>query len=173
MKTINNIAVFNPETEEYTYDIPKGYTAEIKDGKVIVRAKEPEMTEFERGIRKFVCDIVSLPRDLDGMYMTSDLVDTIERHKEKLLSLAKKELCKGCSKHLDGYCLGREDTLREMKDFVESHFTSKKAREDVMIAPNTNSGTSDLVAHGNVANKYGEDSPYIVADGKLENNEAI
>ena len=34
-------------------------------------------------------------------------------------------------KHLEGYIKGREDTLREMKDFIESHF-------------NTQSGTSAL-----------------------------
>ena len=30
---------------------------------------------------------------------------------------------------MHGYCMGREDTLREMKDFVESHFNTKKALE--------------------------------------------
>ena len=29
-------------------------------------------------------------------------------------------------KHLEGYINGREDTLREMKDFIESHFNTKK-----------------------------------------------
>ena len=39
----------------------------------------------------------------------------------------KDELAK---KHLDGYCMGREDTMREMKDFLESHFNTKKAKEE-------------------------------------------
>lgn len=32
-------------------------------------------------------------------------------------------------RHLEGYIMGREDTMREMKDFIESHFNTNKARE--------------------------------------------
>ena len=38
-------------------------------------------------------------------------------------------------RHLEGYIMGREDTMREMKDFIESHFS-------------TQSGTSTLKAEG-------------------------
>lgn len=53
----------------------------------------------------------------------ADLERTFECNPDKLPGWLKDELAK---KHLDGYCMGREDTLREMKDFVESHFTHKK-----------------------------------------------
>ena len=103
----------------------------------------------------------------------------------ELLVLAKKELLKDdelAKKHLDGYCLGREDTLRDLKDFVESQFHGKKAKEfdtpainiptweppcyrggpctnpmkdcincprsNVVISPNTASGTSTSKADG-------------------------
>ena len=78
-------------------------------------------------------------------------------------------------KHLDGYIMGREYTLREMKDFIESHFNCDKAREgtyykdyernpepiptgipyqspqcgtNATIVPNINSGTLTLKADG-------------------------
>ena len=105
----------------------------------------------------------------------ADLERTFSCNPDNLPKWLKEELAK---KHLDGYCMGREDTLREIKDFVESHFNPKKAKEgenltgvyykdyvgnpdpvptgvaykspqcctDVMITPNTNSGTSTLKA---------------------------
>ena len=55
-------------------------------------------------------------------------------------------------KHLEGYCMGREDTLREMKDFVESHFTHREYKSPecgtCASAWNTSSGTSTLKAEG-------------------------
>lgn len=62
----------------------------------------------------------------------ADLERTFECNPDKLPIWLKDELTK---KHLDGYCMGREDTMREMKDFIESHF-------------NTQSGTSTLKAKG-------------------------
>ena len=56
----------------------------------------------------------------------ADLERTFECNPDKLPGWLKDELAK---KHLDGYCMGREDTLREMSDFMESHFDTKKAKE--------------------------------------------
>lgn len=56
----------------------------------------------------------------------ADLERTFECNPDKLPLWIKNELAK---KHLDGYIMGREDTMREMRDFLESHF-------------NTQSGTS-------------------------------
>lgn len=84
---------------------------------------------------------------------------------DKLPKWLKNELGK---KHLDGYCMGREDTLREMKDFVESHFNTKKAKEGedltdlyykeyernpkpIPVGYSTNSGTSTAAMHGNTS----------------------
>ena len=73
----------------------------IKDGYII------EKKAFHDAVEKV---------DPEVMKEVSDNVD-------KENELAKK--------HLEGYINGREDTLREMKDFIESHF-------------NTQSGTSAL-----------------------------
>lgn len=88
--------------------------------------------------------------------------------------LKDNELAK---KHLEGYIMGRNDALHEMSDFIESHFNGEKAKEgtyykdykrnpepvptgigvvykspnnwnDVMVAPNINSGTSTAKVEG-------------------------
>lgn len=99
----------------------------------------------------------------------ADLERTFECNPDKLPIWLKNELTK---RHLEGYCMGRGDTLREMSDFIESHFNGKNAKDetyhknnpepvpngiiykapnnwnDVMVAPNINSGTSTLKAEG-------------------------
>ena len=60
----------------------------------------------------------------------ADLERTFECNPEKLPLWLKNELGK---KHLEGYIKGRNDALREMSDFMESHF-------------NMQSGTSTLKA---------------------------
>lgn len=62
----------------------------------------------------------------------ADLERTFSCNPDKLSIWLKNELAK---KHLDGYDMGREDTMREMEDFIESHF-------------NTQSGTATLKAEG-------------------------
>lgn len=54
-------------------------------------------------------------------------------------------------KHLDGYCMGREDTLREMKDFLESHFNCENAKKGTPIVYNTQSGTATATLDGNTS----------------------
>ena len=56
----------------------------------------------------------------------ADLERTFECNPDKLPGWLKDELAK---RHLEGYIKGREETMREMKDFLESHFDTKKARE--------------------------------------------
>ena len=51
-------------------------------------------------------------------------------------------------RHLEGYIMGREDTMREMKDFLESHFNCENAKKGTPIVYNTQSGTSTLKAEG-------------------------
>jgi len=62
----------------------------------------------------------------------ADLERTFECNPDKLPKWLKNELTK---KHMDGYIMGVEDTMREMKDFIESHF-------------NTQSGTATAKAKG-------------------------
>ena len=73
----------------------------IKDGYVI------EKKAFHDAVEKVPPEVMK------------EVSDNVDKENE----LAKK--------HLEGYIKGREDTLREMKDFIESHF-------------NTQSGTSAL-----------------------------
>lgn len=99
----------------------------------------------------------------------------------------KNELAK---KHLDGYIKGREDTMREMSDFIKSHFNGEEAkgpnspainiptwtppcyyggpctnpfkdcincpRANVVISPNTTSGTATATLDGNTSATDGE-----------------
>lgn len=62
----------------------------------------------------------------------ADLERTFECNPDKLPLWLQGKLGK---KHLEGYIMGREETMREMRDFLESHF-------------NTHSGTSTSKAEG-------------------------
>ena len=73
----------------------------------------------------------------------ADLERTFECNPNKLPGWLKDELTK---RYLEGYIKGRNDALREMGDFMESHF-------------NTQSGTSAATLHGNTS----------VTDGKPHN----
>lgn len=50
---------------------------------------------------------------------------------DKLRTLAKKECLNDtmlAKKHLEGYILGKEDAMRDMNDFLKSHFNSEEAK---------------------------------------------
>ena len=139
--------------------------------------------EFDNAIRAYRCEefegdyfqwvkhrskkLIDIVRKeyVSGMPMPEDTVifqKGVEEGRRLEREEMKEELAK---KHLDGYCMGREDTLREMKDFVESHFNPNKAKEGedltdlyykeyegnpkpIPVGYNTNSGTSTLKAEG-------------------------
>lgn len=61
----------------------------------------------------------------------ADLERTFECNPDKLPIWLKDELTK---KHLEGYIKGRNDALREMSDFMESHFNCEKARTGTQVA---------------------------------------
>jgi len=73
----------------------------------------------------------------------ADLERTFECNPNKLPGWLKDELTK---RYLEGYIKGRNDALREMSDYMESHF-------------NTQSGTSTATLHDNTS----------VTDGKPHN----
>lgn len=56
----------------------------------------------------------------------ADLERTFDCNPDKLPGWLKDELGR---KHLEGYIKGRNDALREMSDFMESHFNTKRAKE--------------------------------------------
>lgn len=75
---------------DYTYTIPSGYEAEVKDGKVIVRKKEEPLTEFGDGVLKVIADYVHIPKDKDGAVNIHDLHEFVENASKELLELAFK-----------------------------------------------------------------------------------
>ncbi len=97
-----------------------------------VKKKLSRLTEVEKCLVEFYNERTCLTCDKDGIYNRHEFEDLLHTWSSKLLALAKKELLKDdelTKKHLDGYCMGREDTLKEMMDFVESHFHGKKTKE--------------------------------------------
>ena len=90
-----------------------------------------DLSDLERAIhRGFLCAgvenvPVAIIRETAKEAM-ADLERTFECNPDKLPIWLKNGLAK---KHLDGYIMGREDTMREMKDFIESHFNYEKAKE--------------------------------------------
>lgn len=91
----------------------------------------------------------------------ADLKRTFECNPDKLPGWLKDELGR---KHLEGYIKGRNDALREMSDFMESHFNGEKARTGTQVVTHmdnyntqkfvsddelaASSGTSTLKAEG-------------------------
>ena len=75
----------------------------------------------------------------------ADLERTFECNPDKLPQWLKEELGK---KPLEGYIKGRADTLREMSDFMESHFNCENAKKGTPIVYSTQSGTSTSKAEG-------------------------
>lgn len=71
--------------------------------KLFIITQEPELTEFERGIKRgFLCAGLE--------YVPTGIIkDTAN----ELLAIAKKEICKGCSIGLDEYWRGRKEALDE------------------------------------------------------------
>lgn len=78
------------------------------------------LSDLERAIhRGFLCaGVENVPRGI--------IEDTAKEALVYARGLIKDELAK---KHLEGYIMGREDTMREMRDFIESHLNCEKARE--------------------------------------------
>ena len=90
-----------------------------------------DLSDLERAIhRGFLCaGVENVPVAIikeTAKEAMADLERTFEFNPDKLPIWLKNGLAK---KHLDGYIMGREDTMREMKDFIESHFNCEKAKE--------------------------------------------
>ena len=71
----------------------------------------------------------------------ADLERVFECNPDKLPKWLKDDLGK---KHLEGYIKGRNDTMREVSDFLHTHF-------------NTASGTSTATLHGNTSATDGKE----------------
>ena len=78
---------------------------------------EPELTEFEEELRQVIVSVLSgeTPNGSGGtMSWAVDLSDDdIRKLAPKVMELAKKEICKGCTVGLDQYWKGKEDARKE------------------------------------------------------------
>ena len=124
----------------------------LDDVEAFIQKKLSRLTEFEQFMDSVVDDTIRESYSEDGfkdickdalalakkqllsyadesnpaIEAMADLERTFECNPDKLPLWLQGKLGK---KHLEGYIMGREDTMREMKDFIESHFNTNKAKE--------------------------------------------
>lgn len=118
------------ELKGWEYTIPEGMEAEIKDGKIVVREKKPELTEFEEGVRQVIVSALSgeTPNGSGGTMSWAVALsdDDVRRLAPRLLKLAKKELLGQWNENMkDEYARGKRDGLtigynKAMKEYNES-----------------------------------------------------
>ena len=102
------------ELKGWEYTIPEGMEAEIKDGKIVVREKQPEPTEFERELALFISTWMKSTE--------TKILKYVSEHSPRLLELAKKEICKGCTVSIDSYIKGRDDERKVAKESEHYHY---------------------------------------------------
>lgn len=136
----------------------------LDDVEAFIQKRLSRLTEFESSLRQIIEVTLSdeVPNGSGGTMSWAVVLsdDDIKKLAPKVLDLAKKELLKDDElgrKHLEGYCMGREDTLREMKDFIESHFNCENAKKGTPIVYNTQSGTATATLHGNTSATDGKE----------------
>lgn len=116
-----------------------------------VQKKLSRLTEFEQE----VSDIVEYCKE----HGKNVAFDYAKRHAKTLLDFAKKELLKDDElgkKHLEGYIKGRNDAMREMSDFMESHFNGEKARTGTQVVTHMdNCNTQKFVSDDELAASSG------------------
>lgn len=89
---------------------------------------ESELTEFEQELINFFNERNTILPDKDGVYNKHDCNELLHKSANKLLELAKKEICKECSANLEGYIKGR---TAANKDYQQGYMDGyKKAEED-------------------------------------------
>lgn len=105
------------------------------------QAQTSEEKEYIRTIKSIISDFIrdKKPENLayyqriydwlDGRHVPFSCSHENGQPAKSLLALVKEELLKDDvlgRKHLEGYIKGRNDALREMSDFMESHFNPKE-----------------------------------------------
>lgn len=86
---------------------------------------EPELTEFEQGVRDMIVNALTTTHTVsDGQVTSSVVMDYNTTHllAAGLLELAKKEICKGCTVGLDQYWKGLEDARKEAEKPITYHY---------------------------------------------------
>ena len=107
--------VHTDEEKEYIHTIKSIISDFIRD-------KKPENLAYYQRIYDW----------LDGRHVPFSCGHENGKSAKSLLALVKEELLKDDvlgRKHLEGYIKGRNDALREMSDFMESHFNPKEEKK--------------------------------------------
>jgi len=94
------------ELQEWEYNIPEGYTAEIKDGKVIIKKDKPKLSEFEREL------VETIEEFLNRAVVTDSVQDYVTKVAPNLLDLARKEVINDARE--EAYLKGKEDGKDEL-----------------------------------------------------------
>lgn len=146
------------ELQEWEYTIPEGMEAEIKDGKIVVREKKPELTPFEQellvALKKVYYAHCSDEESVDEF-----LIGTVKQFLDTLLILAKNEICKGCTVGLDQYWKGKEDARKEAEKSYTFHYPTygppchhggicTNPMRDCINCPNHSSGATTNTTSG-------------------------
>lgn len=108
------------ELKGWEYTIPEGMEAEIKDGKIVVREKKPELTPFEQHLLVYFQKVYYA--HCESQDVNNFLINTIRQCSKSLLELAKKEICKGCTVSIDSYIKGRDDERKEAEKSYTFHY---------------------------------------------------
>ena len=114
---------------------------------------EPELTEFEQELINFFNERNAILPDKDGVYNKHDCNELLHKSANKLLELAKKEICKGCTVGLDQYWKGRNDARKEYEKSTTFHYPTYQPPcfyggvctnpfHDCINCPRQNSGTA-------------------------------
>ena len=94
-------------------------------------ARRPNYVPSDGEIRNWAAELLSLAREQfikDG-YIIEKIAfhDAVEKVDPEVMKEVSENVDKEnelAKKHLEGYIKGREDTLREMKDFIESQYNT-------------------------------------------------
>lgn len=117
----------DPESDPFTFTIDGRYIFEPANQDsldLFIIIPEPELTEFEQELVNFFNERNAMLPDKDGVYNKHDCDELLHKSASKLLDLAKKEICKGCTVGLDQYWKGREDARKEYEKSVTFHYPS-------------------------------------------------
>lgn len=79
------------------------------DFDLFIITPEPELTEFEKSL----ADVIGFAISQGVVEPNYETYKFVKDWSERLLELAKKELCNGCSKCLDEYWRGRKEAMEE------------------------------------------------------------
>lgn len=87
---------------------------ELVDSDAFAPIKEIELTEFEEELAGIICQW--------GDSEETKISKYVFKYSPKLLELAKKEICKGCTVSIDSYIKGRDDERKAQDNSKTFHY---------------------------------------------------